>query len=551
VYFSDNLDDVRDGTSGTFRGNWTSTSYFVGFPGSTYPDGLVPGVTYYWRIDEVNNIHPKSPCKGDVWSFTVSHKIAYNPSPPDGTLHEDTWVNLSWKPGDYAVSHDVYFGDNFNYVNDGIADTFQGNRTETFFVAGFTGFAYPDGLVPGTTYYWRIDEVNETEPNSPWKGNVWSFSIPRRDAYNPDPANGAESVELDTGLSWTPGFSTKLHIVYFGDNFDDVNTATRGVFLGTAIYYPRQLELARTYYWRVDEFDGVVTHKGDVWSFTTIGAVGSPEPVNGAVDVTQMPTLTWNRGDYAVSHDVYFGTDAEEVRNATKVSPEYKGTGALGDESYVAGKLQWDTTYFWRVDAVYDADPANPVKGLVWSFTTADFLIVDDFESYNDIDPPDPTSKRIFDVWMDGYGITTNGALVGYEWPHPVIPAHGGKQLMPYSYDNNLKTSEATITLVWLRDWTMEGVTKLSLWFRGDSANATERMFVALNGTSVVYHDDPAATQKTGWNEWVIDLTHFADQGVNLTHVNTMTIGFGTKNNPTAGGFGQMYFDDIRLYRPM
>ena len=73
-------------------------------------------------------------------------------------------------------------------------------------------------------------------------------------------------------------------------------------------------------------------------------------------------------------------------------------------------------------------------------------------------------------------------------------------------------------------------------------------MFVALNGTAVVYHEDPAATQITGWNDWVIDLTDFADQGVNLANVNTITIGVGTKNSPAAGGSGQMNFDDIRLY---
>jgi hypothetical protein len=120
---------------------------------------------------------------------------------------------------------------------------------------------------------------------------------------------------------------------------------------------------------------------------------------------------------------------------------------------------------------------------------------------------------------------------------------------MPYSYDNNLKTSEATMTLVYPRDWTEEGVTKLSLWFRGDSANAAERMFVALNGSAVVYHDDPAVTQTGSWTEWVIDLQEFADQGVDLTNVDTITIGFGTKDSPAAGGTGQMLFDDIRLYR--
>ncbi|MFH1718679.1 MAG: hypothetical protein ABIF19_15090 [Planctomycetota bacterium] len=105
------------------------------------------------------------------------------------------------------------------------------------------------------------------------------------------------------------------------------------------------------------------------------------------------------------------------------------------------------------------------------------------------------------------------------------------------------------MTLVYPRDWTEEGVTGLSLWFRGTSANSAERMYIALNGTAVVYHDDTAVTQKTGWNQWVIPLQAFADQGVALTNVNTITIGVGTKNSPAAGGTGTMYFDDIRLYR--
>jgi len=176
---------------------------------------------------------------------------------------------------------------------------------------------------------------------------------------------------------------------------------------------------------------------------------------------------------------------------------------------------------------------------------------VDDFEAYNDIDPPDPASNRIFEAWIDGFGTTTNGALVGNDLP-PYAErtiVHGGSQSMPYYYDNNSKTSEATLTLAWPRDWTEEGVTKLSLWFIGDAANATERMFVALNGAAVVYHADPDVAQTDVWTEWVIDLQAFADQGVNLANVNTITIGFGTKNSPAAGSTGTMYFDDIRLYR--
>jgi len=239
---------------------------------------------------------------GEVRSYTFDNvgtelpKAAMGPVPKDGSYHPDTWANLAWNPGVLAVSHDVYFSDNFDDVDARAEGAFQGNQASTFLVVGFPGFAYPDGLVPGTTYYWRIDEVNDTEPNSPWKGDVWSFTIPPKTAYLPDPADDAELVNPDGRLSWTAGFSAKLHTVYFGDNFDEVSNATGGLPQGTTTYTPGTLKMAKTYYWRVDEFDPPATHKGNVWSFTTEGAVQSVNPSNGAVDVTQTPVLTWTPG---------------------------------------------------------------------------------------------------------------------------------------------------------------------------------------------------------------------------------------------------------------
>ena len=511
--------------------------------------------TFHGSLDEVRIYsHALSPIevlaamKGEPWPW------AFGPDPADGALTTTTWANLSWSSGDFAVTHDVYIGDNFDDVSNGTGDTFRGNQAGNTLIVGFVGFPYPDGLVPGTTYYWRIDEVNEADPNSPWKGEVWSFSIPPKTAYFPNPADDAEYVDLNAELSWTPGYGAKLHTVYFSDNFDDVNDGVGGAPRGTATYTPGPLELASIYYWRVDEFDGFETHRGDVWTFTTQGTVGNPSPANGAVDVNPVQILTWDAGVFAASHEVYFGTDAEAVNAATAASPEHVGTRALGDESYDAGKLALATTYYWRIDEVNNANPDSPWTGRVWSFSTGDFLVVDDFESYDDVDPtPDaPDTNRIFDKWIDGFGTTTNGALVGNDMPPyaETTIVHGGAQGMIYRYDNANKTSEATLTLVYPRDWTEEGVTRLSLWFRGTSGNADERMFVALNGNAVVYHDEAAVTQKIGWTEWVIDLQEFSNQGVVLTNVNTITIGFGIKNSPALGGTGTMYFDDIRLYQP-
>jgi hypothetical protein len=487
-----------------------------------------------------------------VMEGSKGYPYALGPVPADGDIHADTWVNLSWAPGSFAVSHDVYLGDNFDNVNEGAEGTFQGNQAATFIVAGFPGFAYPDGLIPGTTYYWRIDEVNDTEPNSPWKGNVWSFMIPPKTAYAPDPAESAELIDPDVTLSWTGGFGSKLHYVYFGDNFDDVNNAAGGLPQGTATYTPGTLKLGKIYYWRVDEFDVIETHKGDVWSFTTEGAVVSLKPANGAVDVKQTQILTWSPGEAAASHEVYFGTDKEVVRNADTGSPEYKGTRDLGSESYDPGKLEWETTYYWRIDEVNNANPDSPWVGPVWSFMTANFLIVDDFESYNDLDPAEPDSNRIFNAWIDGYDDPTNGSLVGYDAP-PFAEqtiVHSGNQSMPLYYDNSVGYSEATMTLTYPRDWTEKGVNTLTIWLRGDSANAAETLYVALNGNAIVTNDNPNAAQVEEWAQWNIDLQAFADQGVNLANVNTIALGLGNRNNPVAGGSGTMYFDDIRLYAP-
>jgi len=599
------------------------------------------GEVFLGDIDEVriynralSDAEILSTMEGTIWPY------AFAPNPANGSLHPDTWATLSFSPGQTAISHNVYIGDNFEDVNDGAAGTFQGNYTTTFFVVGFPGYPYPDGLVPGTTYYWRVDEVNDADPNSPWKGSVWSFTVPARTAYNPTPADGAKFINPDANLSWSAGLGSKSHIVYFGDNFDDVNNAVAGLPQANTIYDPGPLELNKTYYWRVDEFDIVTTHKGQVWSFTTARAggglkgnyytgtdlrklvltrtdpqinfswgsdspdplldtdyfsvrwtgeveaaytetytfytlsddgvrlwvdgqllvddwndhgptenrgsidlvagntysivmeyfenaggataqlrwsspstpkalipqaalllpvkAGSPHPPNGAVDVKHTPVLKWSPGDEAVSHQVYFGTDQEAVKNADTASPEYKGSMELGAESYEPGLLEWNSNYYWRVDEINDVNPDSPWTGNVWSFTTADFLIVDDFEDY------DAGENQIWYAWKDGLGYGTpgsenyypgngTGSAVGWDYTPSYTEeniVHGGRQSMPLSYDNStLKYSEAELTLTYPRNWTENDVNTLTLWFRGNPAGFAEgpagTYTMAASGTDI------------------------------------------------------------------
>jgi hypothetical protein len=474
-----------------------------------------------------------------------------HPNPADGALIRDTWVSLTWSPGDYAASHSIYIGEDRDQVQAGTGDTFKINQTNTDYAMGFPGFPYPDGVEKGTTYYWRIEDI-EADGVTTHSGPVWSFSIAPKTAYNPSPANGEESVDPNVSMKWEPGFGAILHTVFLGDDYDTVNDAVAGVPQGVTTYRPGPLDSGKTYYWRVDEFHGFETVRGEIWSFSTPGAVGSPNPYNGAVNVNQTQMLTWVAGDNAASHHVYFGTDKDAVRNATTASPEYKGSKNLDDESYDPGLLEQGMAYYWRINEVDSQN--NTQKGGVWDFTTADYLVVDDWESYNNIDPPNPSSNTIFAYWLDGYATpATNGALIGNDLPPYTeqTKVHGGRQSMPYIYDVTGKYAEATLILESPRDWTASDVKTLTIWFHGDFVNDAAPIYVAIanmtGAPAVVSHSDPSATQIHAWTQWDIPLQAFADKGIDLTNVNSIIIGIGDKANPP-GGLGKMYFDDFGLH---
>ena len=295
------------------------------------------------------------------------------------------------------------------------------------------------------------------------------------------------------------------------------------------------------------------------------GQAFSPYPPDGAADIPLPLTLSWLPGGSRLCHDVYFGEDEKAVINATTENPDtYRGRQEPEITYYNPGNLELVKTYYWRIDEINETDHNSPWKGHVWSFTTADFIVVDDFESY------DAGDNKIWYSWHDGLGYGMFGAERYYPgngtgsyvgeidcWIEETI-AHSGCKSMPYHYDNNRKGfanySEAEKTLIYPRDWTEDGVSELSLWFRGNNENDYEPMYVAISNaigqTAVVNHEDPNAVRINIWAEWKIDLNLFADQGVDLTEVDVISIGFGDRNNPQPGGSGKMYFDDIRLYRP-
>jgi hypothetical protein len=184
VYFGSSFDDVNDGTNGTFQGNQAATSFIAGSPGSVYPDSLAAGAIYYWRIDEVQADGTKH--KGDIWRFWIPPKTAYAPNPADGDEFVDPDATLSWTAGLGAELHTVYFGDNFDDVNNGSGGQSQESTIYT-----------PDLLESEKVYYWRVDEHDGV---ATYKGNVWGFTTPGA-AGSLQPANGAIDVQMNSTLN--------------------------------------------------------------------------------------------------------------------------------------------------------------------------------------------------------------------------------------------------------------------------------------------------------------------------------------------------------------
>jgi len=312
----------------------------------------------------------------------------------------------------------------------------------------------------------------------------------------------------------------------------------------------------------ITAYDGdgrvIATYDNGTNQTTVTAAMVDPELAwnPGPVNWTTVPwtttgqTLSWKPGEYAASHDVYFGTDRNDVNDADNTigaSPEYKGN--QDPCSYDTGPLELGMTYFWRIDEVNDnawAPPGSPWKGTVWEFTVADYLMVDDFEDYNDTIP-----DAVYNTWTDGYEVEANGSTIGYleGTAYETEIVHGGNQSVQLAYDNSTSIySEVTVNpgdLAIGPDWTIGSPKALSIWFYGDPNNAvTEQMYVKLNGKKEKYDGQPYDLTKTTWQEWNIDLDAF---DVDLSVITELAIGFDRTG--IAGGAGTILIDDIRLYR--
>ncbi len=264
----------------------------------------------------------------------------------------------------------------------------------------------------------------------------------------------------------------------------------------------------------------------------------NPYPLLGAFDAPHDATLTWIPGATSVTQNVYLGTSLDDVNDADAnsvllISP------AQDANSYDAS-LDFSTTYFWRIDGLDNTGEA--IKGSVWSFSTSDYIRVDDMESYSN-----EQDSRIFNTWRDGYeNPTENGALVGAfppgnDYSPETLIVHTGAQSLPIHYNNvhGILYSEATRTFETPQDWTTNGITTLTLDFYGWSAN-TGSMYVKIGDDKIPYAGLADNLQNEYWVHMYVDLTTLETDL--LKEVKSLSIGI-----EGAGALGKLYVDDIRL----
>ncbi|MHC4496098.1 MAG: hypothetical protein ACYSYM_09780, partial [Planctomycetota bacterium] len=276
-------------------------------------------------------------------------------------------------------------------------------------------------------------------------------------------------------------------------------------------------------------------------------AAWDPSPANNSTsDILRAASVSWSPGDSESQHAVYFGTDRDAVAGADTADTSGVFRGLQAGTSYTLPEgVEWaGGPYYWRIDE-HNTD-GTVTKGNTWSFSVADYIIVDDFESYNDIPAGEPGSNLVYVAWVDGFdNPAANGSTMGYVTGKSLETGnvHGGGKSVPFEYNNaTAGVSEVTRTFASAQDWTAHGVNTLSLWFAGADTNVAGQLYVKVNGVQVNYDGDAGNLALTAWQSWNIDL---ASIGVNLGSVASLAIGI---QGP--GATGTLLLDDIRLIAP-
>jgi hypothetical protein len=451
---------------------------------------------------------------------------ATDASPADRGQDVPRDVILGWTPGPSAATHDVYFGTSL----DAVTNAGRANPSDVLVSKGQTATTFdPTGSLEfGRTYYWRVDEVNAAPDATVFKGSVWSFTVepvsyriakvtatassasegmgPEKSVdgsgLNNSGQHGTEPSQMWLSASGGPqptwiqyefdnvykvhqlvvwnsnqmlesvlGFGAKSVMVEYSTDaatwtklgdFEFARAPGTTTYAGNAAVdfggaIAKYVKLTIHSNW-----GGVLAQYGlsEVRFFYVPVLPREPVPAVAQKNVEVDTALRWRAGREAASHQVRLGTDQQAVTDGT--APAQTVTSS----SFDTGGLDLGKTYFWKVTEVNDMQTPSAWPSEVWSFSTREYLVVDDFESYTDDE-----GSRIYETWTDGWTNSTGSVVGNLQAPFAERTIlHSGKQSMPFEY-NNVKTpfySEAEREFSPAANWTVNGADTLSLWVRGN-----------------------------------------------------------------------------------
>jgi transforming growth factor-beta-induced protein len=521
VYFGSNLQYVT-------QVERTAPVYVYASLGQTTmtfdPGRLELGKTYYWRVDEVDESDPNEVkvTRGDVWSFmvetpvqqvvpiaaTTSCSIYENMGPEktiDGSglvagLHsasmEDMWLSCS--PAPEQVDPNSFVGQPLD-PNDPnspvVGEPIDPNDPNSPVVAAPVVMVTPEVWIQ-----YEFDRIQKFQ-----EMHVWNWNSAAEQYFGLGVKEATILVSND-GVEWTPLGDFEFAAAPGASGYA-YNTVID--FQGTAAKFVRLV--MKSSQKGANEYG-----LSEVQFFSYPVYAREPSPAPGKTGMALDATVSWRSGRDAGSHQVYISTDKSAVANGS--APVF--TVSTNSFKLSSTELKLSSTYYWRVDEVNDAGNPTSFAGDIWSFSTVDYLVMDNFESYTD---------NLSSVW----GSAVHASL-GLE----KSTIHSGKQSLVINYNNSGNDFDTWVSLTGSnkvqKNWTKNGIKSLVLFVHGTSANQTVPIRPRINEIAVTRN---SVANGNWWSIWSIDSAQF-------TNVGSITMTFTIPGNSQ----GKLYLDDLRLY---
>jgi hypothetical protein len=385
--------------------------------------------------------------------------MAKDPSPAFDATDVPHDVVLGWTAGTYAATHNVYLGTNLDDVNN--ADVSQAVSQ------GQAGAAFkPASLLEyGTTYYWRVDEVNAAPSTAVFKGNVWRFTTEEYAYPITSVTATASSVNINGGQTaaktidgsgldattgqhsnvdadgWFTAQTSKLP-AWIRYDFDQayiiqqmrvwnsnqkvesfIGFGAKSVLIEYSLDGTTWTPLTETEF---PQADGLSTYAGFVVDMGGIQARSVRLTINtnwsafaqatGLSEVrffyipvqAREPSPAQNADGVPVDSTLSWREGRQTVSNKVYLSTDKTAVAnstapatTTNERSLQPTSLEFGQNYYWKVDEVNDAASTPVWAGDLWSFTTTEWAAIDDFESYTNESP-----NRVFQAWIDGWGFS-------------------------------------------------------------------------------------------------------------------------------------------------